>query len=326
MRQRTQLHHDHSRRRRGATLPLVGAILLLLPLLAGCGRVAGGQSQGGNGPLKAVATTTMITDLVQQIGGERVQVTGLMGAGVDPHLYKASQRDVSTLDGADVIFYNGLFLEGKIGDVLEKVGKTKPVVQVTAAIPQDRLLASEDYADQFDPHVWFDVSLWRYTIDPVVEQLSRLDPEGASYYRGRGDDYQRQLDELDAYVERRIAEVPPGQRALVTAHDAFNYFGRRYGLEVRGLQGISTEVEAGSRDVQEITAFLAERRIKAIFVESSVPRRNIEAVQAASRARGWEVAIGGELYSDALGEPGTPAGTYTGTVRANVDLIVEALK
>jgi manganese/zinc/iron transport system substrate-binding protein len=305
------------------TLLLVGCVGVILA--AGCGG-AGEAGAGEDGKIRATMTTTMITDLVHQIGGDRVEVTGLMGPGVDPHLYKASQGDVSALREADVVFYNGLFLEGQIEDILEKTGEQKPTVQVTRDIPEDELLDSPQYEGQFDPHVWFDATLWRITVDPVVEQLSELDPEGASEFEQRGEEYKRQTDELDSFVEEEISSIPEEQRVLVTAHDAFNYFGRRYGMEVRGLQGISTEAEAGSRDVQELADFLAENEIKAIFIESSVPPQTIEAVQDAARDRGWELEIGGELYSDAGGDEGTEAETYTGMFRENVETITEALK
>ena len=294
-------------------------------LAAGCGG-AGEAGAGEGGKIRATTTTTMITDLVRQIGGDQVEVTGLMGPGVDPHLYKASQGDVSALREANVVFYNGLFLEGQMEDILEKTGEQKPTVQVTANIPEEELLDSPQYEGQFDPHVWFDATLWRTTVDPVVEQLSELDPEGASEFEQRGEEYKRQIDELDSFVEEEISSIPEEQRVLVTAHDAFNYFGRRYGMEVRGLQGISTEAEAGSRDVQELADFLADNEIKAIFIESSVPPQTIEAVQDAARNRGWELEIGGELYSDAGGDQGTEAETYTGMFRENVETITEALK
>ena len=295
---------------------------LVAVLATGCA----GEAQESGGKIRATTTTTMITDLVRQIGGDRVEVTGLMGPGVDPHLYKASQGDVSALQGADVVFYNGLFLEGQMGDILERIGQQTPTVQVTEDIPEEDLLESPQYAGQFDPHVWFDATLWKTTVDPVVAQLSELDPDGASYFEQRGEDYKRQIDELHSFVQEEISSIPEEQRVLVTAHDAFNYFGRRYGMEVRGLQGISTEAEAGSRDVQELADFLAENEIKAIFVESSVPPRNIEAVQAAARDRGWDLEIGGQLYSDAGGHEGTEAETYIGMFRENIETITEALR
>ena len=311
------------RRRRWVAVLLMACFSVILA--AGCGG-AGEAGEGEGGKIRATTTTTMITDLVRQIGGDQVEVTGLMGPGVDPHLYKASQGDVSALREANVVFYNGLFLEGQMEDILEKTGEQKPTVQVSGDIPEEELLDSPQYEGQFDPHVWFDAMLWRTTVDPVVEQLSELDPEGASEFEQRGEEYKRQIDELDSFVEEEISSIPEEQRVLVTAHDAFNYFGRRYGMEVRGLQGISTEAEAGSRDVQELADFLADNEIKAIFIESSVPPQTIEAVQDAARNRGWELEIGGELYSDAGGDEGTEAETYTGMFRENVETITEALK
>ncbi|HLL58053.1 MAG TPA: zinc ABC transporter substrate-binding protein, partial [Rubrobacteraceae bacterium] len=285
---------------------LVGALVAVSA--AGCG--GSGEAGAGEGKVQATTTTTMITDLVRQIGGDRVEVTGLMGPGVDPHLYKASQGDVAALREADVVFYNGLFLEGQMEDILEKTSEQKPAVQVTTDMPEEELLDSPQYAGQFDPHVWFDAKLWETTVDPVVEQLSELDSDGASDFEQRGEEYRQQVEELDSFAEEEISSIPEEQRVLVTAHDAFNYFGRRYGMEVRGLQGISTEAEAGSRDVQELADFLAENEVKAIFVESSVPPQTIEAVQDAVRDKGWELEIGGELYSDAGGDEGTEAETY----------------
>jgi manganese/zinc/iron transport system substrate-binding protein len=267
----------------------------------------------------------MVADLVRQVGGERVEVTGLMGPGVDPHLYKASQGDIEALLGADVVFYNGLFLEGQMAEILEKADEQVPTVAVTRDVPEGELLESVSYEGQADPHVWFDASLWRTTVGPVVEELSRLDPEGAEGYERRGAAYEKEISRLDAFVEEEISAIPEDHRVLVTAHDAFRYFGRRYGMEVRGLQGISTEAEAGAGDVRELADYLAEDEIPAIFVESSVPRRNVEAVQAACRDRGWNLQIGGTLYSDAGGDAGTDAETYEGMFRANVRTITEAL-
>ncbi len=308
---------------RWLTLALVGIVAALL--LVGCSGEDSGTAGAGERKLRVTTTTTMITDLIRQVGGDRVEVRGLMGPGVDPHLYNASQGDVAALQEADVVFYNGLFLEGQMGDLLVKVGQQTPTVRVTEDILEEKLLASEDYEGQADPHVWFDLSLWVTTVDPVVKQLSELDPENADYYGQRGEEYKRELLELDAWVKERISTIPEERRVLITAHDAFRYFGRRYGMEVRGLQGISTESEAGAGDVRALADYLAENKIPAIFVESSVPRRNVEAVQAACQARGWNLKIGGQLYSDAIGEPGTEAGTLVGAVNENVDTIVEAL-
>src|SRR5918997_909898 len=298
------------RRGRWASVALAGCLVAVLA--GGCGGGGPGEARAVEGTIQATTTTTMITDLVERVGGDEVEVTGLMGPGVDPHLYKASQGDVEALQEADAVFYNGLNLEGQMGDILVRTSQQIPTVQVTEAIPEDELLPFEE--GQNDPHVWFDVTMWRQTVDPVVEQLSELRPDAAETFEQHGESYKQQLDELDSYVEENISSIPEEQRVLVTAHDAFNYFGRRYGMEVQGLQGISTEAEAGAGDVQELADFLAENEIPAIFVESSVPRRNIEAVQAAVQDRGWDVQIGGELYSDAGGGGGAAGEAHGGLV------------
>lgn len=313
---------------------------LLAAAAAGCG---GGGGSGGSGdhgrgaplaagdtlaedrPLRVTATTSMVADLARQIGGDLVLVSGLMGPGVDPHLYKASAGDVRRLDQADVILYSGLHLEARMGDVLARLAQRRRTVAVAEAVPPSRLLSPPQFSGAPDPHVWFDVSLWRLAALRTRDAFQAADPARAAAYQARADRYLAELDSLDAYVRARAAELPPARRVLITAHDAFNYFGRAYGFEVRGLQGISTLGEAGTADVQELAAFIAERRLPAMFVESSVPRRAIEAVQAAVRARGLMVRIGGELYSDALGSPGTPAGDYLGMVRHNIDAIVAGL-
>lgn len=264
-----------------------------------------------------------------RVGGDRVEVETLMGPGVDPHLYKPSESDVLDIAEADIVLYVGLHLEGRMGEVLERASDTRPVVAVTEEIEKehsDRLLKPVAFSGAYDPHIWMDVSLWAETVDSVEAALSELDPAHAAGYRQRAAAYRAELMELHEYVRQQIATIPEQSRVLVTAHDAFNYYGRAYGLEVRGLQGISTETEAGVGDVQSLASLLAERKIKAVFVESSVPRRNIEAVQAAAKARGQEVTIGGELFSDAMGEEGTPEGTYIGMIRHNTDTIVEALR
>jgi manganese/zinc/iron transport system substrate-binding protein len=276
--------------------------------------------------LRVVTTTGMIADAAARVAGELAQVEALMGPGVDPHLYKASESDVRRLSEADLILYNGLHLEGKMGDILVKLARSRPVTAVSEALPQQELREPPEFAGQYDPHIWFDVRLWARTLEPIAAALAEIEPHRASTYRANAEAYRQELLELDGWVEARIREVPEGQRILVTAHDAFGYFGRRYGMRVVGLQGISTLAEAGLADVERVVGQVVDNRIKAVFVESSVPRRSIEAVQAACRARGWEVAIGGQLFSDAMGAPGTSEGTYPGMVRHNVNTIVEALK
>jgi manganese/zinc/iron transport system substrate-binding protein len=276
--------------------------------------------------IAVVTTTSIVADLVARVGGERVQVHAMMGPGVDPHLYKASEGDITRMASADLVVYNGLHLEGKMTEVFEQMARRGiKTVAVASAIDRAALLGSLTYPGNYDPHVWFDVSLWRSTI-PVVERgLGELDPTHADGYRTRAAAYATELDELDRFVREQSARLPDGRRVLVTAHDAFNYFRRAYGFDVFGLQGLSTATEAGTADVRRLADVIATRRIPAIFVESSVPPQGIEAVQAAVRARGFSVAIGGSLFSDSLGNPGSPEGTYAGTVRHNITTIVEAL-
>lgn len=287
----------------------------------GARRVRGNQS----GAIRIVTTTGMIADITRRVGGERVEVTSLMGAGVDPHLYKASEGDVRRLSSAEVIFFNGLHLEAGISEVLERMGERSRTVAVSDAIERTQLLAPPEFKGAYDPHIWFDVRLWITATESVRNTLADYDPVNAESYRKNADIYIAELGELHKYVESQAARVPTAQRVLVTAHDAFNYFGRAYGFEVRGLQGISTASEAGTADVQALATFIAERRIPAIFVESSIPQRTIEAVQAAVKARGYETRIGGQLFSDAMGDAGTPEGSYTGMVRHNINTITGAL-
>jgi manganese/zinc/iron transport system substrate-binding protein len=244
---------------------------------------------------------------------------------VDPHLYKASAGDVRTLASADIIFYNGLHLEAAMGEVLDEMSDRSETVPIAEGIPAERRISSEYFVGSFDPHVWFDVALWATTAARVEESLIRLDPAGAEEYRNRAAVLRDTLASLDTWVRERIAELPEERRILVTAHDAFGYFGRAYGFEVVGLQGISTVTEAGTSDVQRIADLVVERGIPAIFAETSVSQRTIEAVQAAVRDRGKDVRIGGSLFSDAMGTAGTPEGTYPGMVRHNVNTIVDAL-
>jgi manganese/zinc/iron transport system substrate-binding protein len=302
------------------------ALAMLVPLLAACSQVGSdGTGDLSSRKINIVATTSMITDLARIIGGERVEVTGLMGPGVDPHLYKASAGDVTRLERADLILYNGLHLEAAMGEVFEKMHGRIKTVAVADAVPTDQLLAPPEFKGAYDPHVWFDVTMWMRSAERVRDTLAEMDPGSASLYRANADSYLKEMQELHNYVKSQAEKVPAEQRVIVTAHDAFNYFGRAYGFEVRGLQGISTATEAGTADVQDLAQFIADKQIPAIFVESSVPPRTIEALKAAVKSRGFEVEIGGQLYSDALGNPGTPEGTYLGMVRHNIDTVVKAL-
>ncbi len=315
------------------------SLLALLPLvlLAGCSGTSSpvepdhapgktltvSQTFRGNGPIKVVCTTGMVADLVQRIGGDQVQVTQLMRAGVDPHTYKVSTGDVSQLSAADIIFYSGLHLEGKMSDLLARMAQEKPTFGVAEYLPADQVI---QLGQTYDPHVWFDVSLWSKVAGVISEALQRYDPPHASAYRERGDAYQHELLQLHDEIKKELATVPRERRVLVTAHDAFHYFGRAYEIEVRGIQGVSTESDAGLREINQLVEFLNQRKIKAVFVESSVAPRNVEALVQGCRAGGHEVQIGGELFSDAMGQEGTPEGTYPGMVRHNVKTIVQALK
>ncbi len=293
-------------------------LLLAVALAAGCG--GGRKAEDADGKLRVATTTMQIGDLVRVIGGDDVHLDVLMGPGIDPHQYKASAGDVDRLSRADLIIYNGLHLEAKMGEVLGRLGKT--TLAAAEAIPEENLITLDGV---HDPHVWFDLELWRYALDAVTARLVEMDPVHAAAFRERAAAHRQAITDLHAYCRERVATIAPEQRLLITAHDAFNYLGRAYGLEVRGLQGISTVTEAGTGDVQDLAALIAQRRIPAIFVETSVSPRAIEAVREAVRARNFEVIVGGEIYSDAMGDDGTPEGTYLGMVRHNIDTIVDAL-
>jgi manganese/zinc/iron transport system substrate-binding protein len=301
-------------------------VLFALIAVVACGVSQEPAEDPTTGKFTVVATTTIVADAVRQIAGDRVEVVALMGAGVDPHLYKPSAGDVRRLSSADAVFFNGLHLEGKMGEILEQIGERGvPSFAIAECIDEDRLIVAEAGATAHDPHVWFDVALWTTAVTCAAEGLAKVDPDNSPFFADRRRAYVDELVALDAEVRAAVQTIPESQRVLVTAHDAFSYFGRAYDLEVRGLLGISTVVEAGAGDVQDLADFIAERKIPSVFVESSVPPRYIEALREAVAARGHDVAMGGELYSDALGSPGTPAETYVGTVRANVSTIVAAL-
>ncbi|WP_289043588.1 zinc ABC transporter substrate-binding protein [uncultured Olleya sp.] len=280
-----------------------------------------------NGKLNIVTTTTMITDLVKNIGKDSINVNGLMGSGVDPHLYKASEGDVTKLVNADVIFYNGLHLEGKLVEVFEKMGsKTKTPIALGEDIDKKTLIGSDYFASNYDPHVWFNIEYFKQFAKKVSSILIEKDAKNADYYKANETEYLDKLNALQKTITSKIETLPKDKRILVTAHDAFNYFGKNYGFEVVGLQGLSTATEAGVKDVQNLANFIIEKQLKAIFVESSVPKRTIEALQQAVNSKGHDVQIGGTLYSDALGSAGTIEGTYIGMFEYNVNTIVNALK
>jgi manganese/zinc/iron transport system substrate-binding protein len=299
-------------------------ILAAVAAVTACGgRVTAPEENGG---LRVVATTTIVGDLVRTIGGSEVQLEVLMGPGVDPHLYKASAGDVRRMSSAEAIFFNGLHLEGKMTEVLDRMGERGvTTVAVGECLPAEELITSAAFSGLHDPHVWFDVGLWAQATRCVADALAELAPAHATAYRNRAQAYRDELMEFDGWVQGRVGDLEPEQRVLVTAHDAFSYFGRAYGFEVYGLLGVSTASEAGTSDVKKLAHFIAERRVPAIFVETSVPPRYVRALKEAVEAQGFAVEIGGTLYSDSLGDSGTPAGTYVGTVRANVDTIVTAL-
>jgi manganese/zinc/iron transport system substrate-binding protein len=313
-------------RRRAAPI-LLGALLLV----PGCGKPQGSGTVAPVPPdlsdrkIRVVATIGMIAEMVKQVGGERVEVEGLMGPGIDPHLYKASEGDVIRMASADIVVYNGLHLEGKLSGVFERMGNRVRTVAVTDGIDREKLLRPPEFEGAYDPHVWFDVTLWMDAVNTLEKALTGMDPAHGDFYRANGARYLKSLEKLDRYVRREAMIVSPRKRVLITAHDAFNYFGRAYGFQVKGLQGISTVAEAGAADIQALARLIVENEIPAVFVESSVPPRYIEALQEAVAARGFRVKIGGSLFSDAMGDPGTPEGTYIGMVRHNIDIIVSAL-
>ncbi len=276
-------------------------------------------------PIKTLATVGMVADIVRSVGGQHVQVQQIMGSGVDPHLYKPTRDDVAKIMGADMVFYSGLLLEGKMSDTLVKVARRRPVYAVTELIDSQFLLEPDDFAGHQDPHVWMDVSAWSKCVDATAEALAQFDSEHAADYQANAKQYKQRLAELHQYGRKSIATIPPESRILITSHDAFNYFGRAYGLEVMGIQGISTESEAGLQRVNELVDLIVSRKVPAVFVESSVSRRSIEAIVEGARSRGYDLKIGGELYSDAMGKKGTYEGTYIGMLDHNITVVTRAL-
>lgn len=285
------------------------------------------DTKNKDGKFHIVTTTSMITDLVKNIGGDKVEVEGLMGAGVDPHLYKASEGDVSKLSQANMIFYNGLHLEGKLVEVFEKMESQQiKTIAIADAIDKNDLIASALFASNYDPHIWFNVENWEKATVYVAEQLSAAIPENKAFFTANAEKYLAQLKTLQQELDTEINTLPEDKRRLVTAHDAFNYFGKAFKFDVLGLQGLSTATEAGVQDVQKTAAYIIDHKVKAVFIESSVPRRTVEALQAAVNSKNHNVVIGGTLFSDALGNPNTPEGTYIGMFKFNVHTIVTSLK
>lgn len=299
--------------------------VVVLGVLVGC---APERAETGDVryPYRVVATVGMITDMVREVAGDRAEVVGLIGEGVDPHLYNPTRSDVTQLMRAAIIFYNGLQLEGKMTDVLVRVGRSgKPVHAVTERIDPDYLMEDDEREGYSDPHVWMDVSAWMKALDVVTEALSDFDPAHAEEYRERAATYRAQLQELHEYVARVVRTIPEHHRILITAHDAFNYFGRAYGIEVRGIQGLSTDSEAGLQDINRLVDLIVARDIGAVFVETSVAEKNVRALIEGARSRGRDVRVGGTLYSDAMGPAGTYEGTYIGMIDYNATTIARAL-
>ncbi|CUH47370.1 Tromp-1 [Ruegeria atlantica] len=276
-------------------------------------------------PLKVVATTGMIADAARQIGGDQVEVKGLMGPGVDPHAYRQTRSDIVAMTRADLILWHGLYLEAQMEDFFHDLGRKRPVVAVAEGVDKSKLRAHDDYADKYDPHVWMNPAVWRDVVVEVQEALTEARPEAADFFAANAQTHLAEIDQLEAYGEQVLADVPENNRVLVTAHDAFGYFGEEYGYKVLGIQGISTQSEAGLNRIGELVDTLVDQQLTAVFVESSVSDRSMRALIEGAAAKGHDVGIGGELYSDAMGEPGTYEGTYIGMLDHNISVIAGAL-
>jgi manganese/zinc/iron transport system substrate-binding protein len=276
-------------------------------------------------PIRVVTTVSMLADTVRAVGGTRVEVTSLLGEGVDPHTYRPTRADIARLSSADLVVANGLHLEAQLDETLKALARSKPVLFAAEKIPAAQLLADEEYKDRKDPHVWMDPKLWSIVVEAVRDALIARDPAGRAAYEAGAKNYIAEIRRLDAYAAKVLGTVPQKARVLVTAHDAFGYFGRAYGFEVEGIQGLSTESEAGLKRIEALVSLLVEKKIRAVFVESSVPERNVRALVEGARARGHQVIVGGELYSDALGAPGTYEGTLIGMLDHNMTVIARAL-
>ncbi len=305
----------------------INLVLLVLALaLAGCKNpVENTRSSSSDKRYTVTTTTGMVTDIVRQVCGDKASVEGIIGEGVDPHLYKPTRADLNALAHADLVFYSGLVLEGKMTDVLEKMSEKKPVIAVTESVDKNYLLLPPEFAGHPDPHLWMDVGGWMKAVEVVSQTLSDYDKPNAQFYQSNAESYLAQLKALEEYAKTSIATIPEQSRVLVTAHDAFNYMGRAYGIEVVGIQGISTESEAGLNDLNRLVDMLVENNVTAVFVETSVADKNVKALIEGARAQGLEVKIGGTLFSDAMGAPGTYEGTYIGMIDHNVTTIVNAL-
>jgi manganese/zinc/iron transport system substrate-binding protein len=271
-----------------------------------------------------VCTTSIIADVVHSIVGDHIRVKTLMGCGVDPHIYRPRESDVQALSDADLIIYNGLHLEGKMADMFAHMRERVPTIAASDALEKKQFISSE-FEGLYDPHIWHDVGLWAQTIPSITQAICKLDPDNCQVYQTNAHSYMKDLKALEQYVHDSIARIPSKKRELLTAHDAFNYFGRAYGFQVVGLQGISTDAVVSTHDIQQMADRIAAKKIPAIFLESSIPSKSIEAVQRAVASRGWQVSIAPELFSDSLGDKTTTADTYCGMIKHNVDVIVECL-
>lgn len=305
----------------GKQLKWIGMLLILI-VLSACSGAAVERTTSEEGKIKIVTTISQIGEPLSAIGGDRVEVKSLMGPSVDPHLYNATHSDIQKIEDAHLVFYNGLYLEANMIDIFHEIGKSKPVLAVAETIPESERLQDEDGI--VDPHIWFDIDLWKKALDAAVEEMKNYSPEDADYFENNKRRYFEKLDELKEEA-KKLMEIPKERRVLVTAHDAFGYFGRMHDLKVVGLQGLSTEAEIGVSDIQEMIELIKEYNVPAIFVETSINEKSIQAVIEGAKREGIDVSLGGELFSDAMGEAGTEEGTYLGMYRHNVDTIYNAL-
>jgi len=302
-------------------------VFLAIPALAVALAIAawpGGPARAKE-PLKVVATTGMIADSARQVGGDQVEVQALMGPGVDPHAYRQTRSDIVAMTNADLVLWNGFYLEAQMEEFLLELAQEQPVVPVAEALPENLLIGSEDYEGRYDPHVWMNPNLWARVVLAIRDAMIEVRPEGAETFTANADAYLEELRELTRYTSDVLASVPVESRVVLSSHDAFNYFGNAYGFEVVGIQGLSTESEAGLQRIAELVDLLVERDIGAVFVETTVSDRNIRALIEGAAAEGHEVIIGGELFSDAMGEPGTYKGTYIGMIDSNATTVTRAL-
>ena len=299
-------------------------VLLFIPIVLVSCRLD--QENKNLGPIHIVTTTGIIGDVVEQVAGDSAEVTSIMGPGTDPHIYKPTPGDIDLLDGADVIIANGLHLEGKMAEMLDKYSQEKPVIFIADGIRTSKLIKSADFEGAYDPHIWFDTKIWMEGMEYMTEELIKLDTSCRQYYEKNFESYVSEIEKADDWIADQLESVPEDQRILITSHDAFSYFGRRYGLEVRGIQGISTNSEVGLKDISDMVDFVIEREIPSIFVETSTSDKTAQSIVDGCKDKGYKLRLDGPLFSDALGEPDSEGGTYIGMIRKNVKVIVEGLK